>query len=234
MMTGQRRLTCAALVAALLIHGALAAWPVAAQPVSAPAETAEAQAAPAPVAPATQLQNLSGRGRQVAGPVMLEAGLLTVRSSHSGRSNFIVHLVGSDGRELDLLANTIGDSRSARAAQAPSRGAYLLNVTADGAWNIAVEQPQPHGAANLPQTFSGKGDDVTGFVRLPLGLVTARAAQTSGRSNFIVHVIAADGRQEDLLANEIGPSSSSKAFSGGGRVVLLSVQADGDWTVTLE
>jgi len=205
-------------------------------PRSTPAATATraaeppSQARPAETAP----QTLSGRGRQVTEPFTLEKGLVVVRGNQTGRSNFSAKLVDAAGNEIGLVANVIGDVSGARYARVASDGSYRLNVTADGSWKLVIEQPKPLNAPAIPKTFTGKNDDVTEFVRLPEGLVTARSELKSGKSNFVVRAVSPDGQDIELLANEIGVSSASKAFNGRGRIIVIAVQADGDWTVTLE
>jgi hypothetical protein len=208
---------------------------------SAPPSTSSPKPAPAASAAPERLPandpapvELKGTGRQTTDVVSLRAGLIVARSSHQGRSNFIVKLVDSKGKESDLLANAVGDSSSVRVGRVEEAGRYSLNVTADGRWTVRMEQPSPVDVTSLPKTFTGKGDGVAGWVQLPQGRVVANSRMRSGNSNFMVHVIEQDGRRADLLANDIGVSSGSKAFEGKGRVVLLSVQGDGEWSVALE
>jgi hypothetical protein len=200
-------------------------------PVRASAQTLSAST---DVALAAGPQTFQGKGKQVTPKFTLEQGLAVVRGSQTGRSNFIVEVVDDMGRYVGLGANVIGSVQSTRVVRAGEKGEYLMNVTADGSWTITVDQPKPISPRSLPVTFSGSGDAVTEFVQLPPGLVTARAPQTSGRSNFIVQAVSPDGRFVGLLANEIGVATSSKALSGNGQVILLAVNGDGAWTISLE
>jgi len=66
------------------------------------------------------------------------AGLKTFDLSHSGDSNFIVHLLDSDGDTVAYLANAIGDY-SGSTAEYLDAGDYIMNVQADGDWDISIE-----------------------------------------------------------------------------------------------
>lgn len=191
------------------------------------AEPAAASAEPAS-------QTLGGQGSRATDPITLRKGLAVARGSHSGRRSFVAQLVDGQGNNVALLANEIGDATSTRAVGVPADGQYVVNVRADGQWGLAIDQPSPTAGASLPQTFTGRGSDVTEFMQLPDGLVTARAEHGSGRRNFVVQAVGLDGQNVELLANAVGPARARRAFNGRGRIVLLTVQADGDWRITLE
>jgi hypothetical protein len=82
---------------------------------------------------------LSGSGQTATEPFELEAGLSICRMTHQANRNFIVWLLDSNGRRVDLLVNEIGSSSGSKAVQIPSSGTYLLQVEADGPWTIQVE-----------------------------------------------------------------------------------------------
>jgi len=71
-------------------------------------------------------------------PVHLECGLTGISLAHSGDSNFIVWLYDANGRTIDLLANEIGDYEGSSYINIPREGVYLIDVTAGGAWAIAI------------------------------------------------------------------------------------------------
>ena len=45
---------------------------------------------------------------------------------------------------------------------AASPGEHLLNIDADGAWEITIRQPRYATAPSIPVTFTGTGDTVAG------------------------------------------------------------------------
>ncbi len=61
--------------------------------------------------------------------------------THQGEGNFIVELLDDEGSEVgSSLMNEIGPIDASQAVQIPEDGSYLLNVDADGAWTIVVQQ----------------------------------------------------------------------------------------------
>lgn len=65
-------------------------------------------------------------------------------------------------------------------------------------------------------------------------LLARFAFRHTGRANFVVWLMDGSGQKQELIANEIGAVSGSKAVgvarSGS---YLLGVDADGPWTVTV-
>ena len=82
----------------------------------------------------------SGTGSQATQPFQLSAGLTSFEMTHQGEGYFIVHLVGEDGKVVDLVANQAGPTDGSQAAiQVPEEGTYRLNVNADGPWTVRVK-----------------------------------------------------------------------------------------------
>jgi hypothetical protein len=100
-------------------------------------------------------------------------------------------------------------------------------VESNGSWTIVIK---PIGLArvwNPTKALSGKGDDVARLVPPSSGLAPVTITHR-GSSNFAVTAYTADGG--DLLVNEIGNYSGEVPMPDG--TLLLSVEADGAWTVT--
>lgn len=151
-----------------------------------------------------------------------------VSATHDGSSNFIVWGLDRNLSQTDLLVNTIGDYRGnvlldeSFGTITPSRH---LSIQADGRWTVSVRSVSS--ARALGSSTSGSGDDVlswTGSAR------TARFTH-DGSGNFIVWALQRDGTMIDLLVNEIGSYDGTVAIPSGTR--LLTVEADGGWTITL-
>ncbi len=186
---------------------------------------------PMPSTPVT----IEGRGQQASQPVKLNAGLVTVNSSHTGSGNFIVQLIDSKAATVALVANVIGSVASSTAFRVPADGDYIANViAAGGTWKLTI---QPIGAVELgfavglPQRFEGRSNQNT-----PLIIATAGALRVvgkhSGQGNFIVQVLDSQGRSVGLAANAIGNAETSQIVripTNG--VYVLVVQAGGDWTI---
>jgi hypothetical protein len=118
--------------------------------VTPPAATAEravaspaAQVSPTPRAPIV----LSGTGRKQTEPFTLQSGAVRATMKHEGRQAFTVTLQDQQGNPaggaggLDAqLANAVGPWSGEKTTYVPSLGNYRLDVVADGAWQIALQQ----------------------------------------------------------------------------------------------
>ena len=92
-------------------------------------------------------QVLSGTGNQTTEEFNLTAGDARFVMSHKGREAFVVRLLDQAGRPAggieglaSELANTIGTWNGDRQVPIPTSGRYKLQVTADGAWEVRVQQ----------------------------------------------------------------------------------------------
>jgi hypothetical protein len=86
-----------------------------------------------------QKHQFKGNGSDYTEKIQLGQGLTYVNYQYTGESNFIVWLLDSNGKEVELIANEIG-STSGKKAFSVEPGAYLFNVEAEGSWSITVEQ----------------------------------------------------------------------------------------------
>lgn len=82
---------------------------------------------------------LQGTGQQASELFTLDYGLKTFEMNYRGASNFIVWLMDDQGNRVDLLANEIGSFNGSKAIGIPQTGTYLLDVQADGKWEISVK-----------------------------------------------------------------------------------------------
>ena len=178
---------------------------------------------------------LTGSGQQATSKFTLKKGLSIFKIKHTGGNrNFTAYLVDGSGEELNLLANEIGSANVSKATNIRSDGDYLLNVNADGNWEITIEQPRSNNASST-RTFTGSGQQATELFNLDKGLKTFKITHTGKSGNFTVYLVDNEGNDLDLLANEIGAANTSKAVgireSG---IYLLNVNADGDWSITIQ
>jgi hypothetical protein len=187
----------------------------------------------------------AGNGDFVTAPFELSVGLVTFEIRHTGHSNFVVWLYDTAGNPVDILVNEIGAYSGTTlvgvrpASFEASPGPHVLEVVADGTWEIAVRQPQYTSGAALPWSCSGTGDSVTAPFELAIGTIEFMLTH-SGSSNFIVWLYSANGEVIDLLANEIGAYGGSKlvevqadSWGAAPGVHVLAVIADGAWSVAL-
>ena len=101
------------------------------------AELSRAQAdcqTPAP----SDAQHFSGETSTVTEPFTVESGILTVTGSHQGDANFIVIAYSETGPEAYLF-NEIGPYTGQTALQVEPGTKLILDVQANGPWEISIE-----------------------------------------------------------------------------------------------
>lgn len=86
------------------------------------------------------MSNISGYGKLVSPMLTLKNGLATFQMNHDGDSNFAIWLYDSEGDRVDLLVNEIGPFDGSTAVGIKKAGAYLLNVEANGNWQVEIGQ----------------------------------------------------------------------------------------------
>lgn len=202
--------------AALLLAGCVAE-PLAVAPSALPSPSALPNTAPT-VQPTPAPLVLTGTGQTASESFVIAGGMTVFHLEHSGSSNFAVWLLDAQGEKKDLLANEIGSFKGSKGIGLTA-GSYLLDVKADGPWSVRVEQPRP-GTAAAPGTINGTGATLAGPFQLSGGLARFRMTHDGG-SNFAVWLLDHQGAKKDLLANEIGAFTGSKATSVAGGVVSV-------------
>lgn len=186
---------------------------------------------PATVTPAPV--SFSGKGQQAPPSFGLDEGLAIFRLKHSGLSNFAVWLLGSEGQKVELLVNTIGGFDGAKAVGIKQDGKYVMDVQADGSWEVSIEQPRPASATTLP-AINGKGQKTSPLFALQSGLTIFRMTH-DGKSNFALWLLNAKGQKVELLVNVIGQFNGSKALGvKAAGIYVLDITADGNWTIAAE
>lgn len=207
------------------------------EPTAEPTETPTEEPTPSPTEAgltAGESYSFEGEGTSTTDELSFRGGVVTVDYSHDGERNFIVEAVAVEGDSLDdqVLANAIGTVEGGTASRI-GEGAYHLNIDADGSWSLAVNEPGSSGAEELPFETSGSGPQYAGPVTID-GVANAQGSH-SGSRNFIVEMLRVDGGQLDdaILFNEVGEfeGSTSERLSG---TYFVSVEADGDWSLTFE
>jgi hypothetical protein len=209
-------------------------------------ETPAATASPEPTPEATPSPLiLSGTGQAVTESFSVD-GLAIFEMTHDGSSNFAIWLLDSGGNQVELLVNEIGQFAGRKALGftgegiEPPPGDYLLEVTADGSWTVAIAQPRPSSAAAPPLQLTGTGQSVPEPFLLEEGLVVFVLSH-EGTSNFAVWLLDAFGNRVELLVNEIGTFSGEAAIGVGDGITgaspgihYLDIAADGNWSISIE
>lgn len=177
---------------------------------------------------------VEGIGSRVVTVSLANDGPVVVEASHRGGSNFIIRLVGNG---LDsLLVNEIGAYSGTWVEPEVLSGRYRFVVDADGPWSVRYRQPVPaRGAPSILRTFTGNGPKVLP-IQSPDDVEPVITGRNSGDSNFIVSLIAYGGAVtgRELLFNDIGPYSGQTLTSIPAGDYLLSVDAEGSWTVRFQ
>lgn len=182
----------------------------------------------------------SGKGDDVTKAFELHEGVAIFEFEHDGSSNFIVLLYSAEtGEREDLLANEVGryQGKTIVAVQDSSystikSGKYQLDVQADGNWRMTFEQPKEVSGESLPQSFKGSRDDVVGPIELKRGSVKFDCTH-EGYSNFIIGLYESNGKDRELIVNEIGPYTGKQLEEiGTSDSYFISIVGEG-WTIKL-
>jgi hypothetical protein len=155
--------------------------------------------------------------------------MTTFRATHQGSSDFSVTLLDTDHEQAELLVSETGNFEGT-AGRVLVTDSYVLDIKADGAWSVIVEQPRPTTAPPVPKTFTGRGMTVAGPFA---GSGQARLAfHHDGEDNFMVS-LCADDAYCTLVANEIGMFDGSSVGDLASDIYWLAIRADGNWTVSI-
>lgn len=175
------------------------------------------------------IQSFSGTGQSVEQGITIDGGLVVVDATHDGESNFQVSLE-DDSEFGDSFINVIGEFDGAQ-ADLIDEGEYLLDINADGSWEIDIRQPRSGDGDELAVSLSGTGPDVAGPVLFEgTGVATG---EHDGESNFQVRIFPMTGSFGESLFNEIGEFEGETTYSFDG-IGWVDVNADGSWEIELE
>lgn len=162
---------------------------------------------------------INGNGDKTIQDIALPSPFSKVTLSHSGKSNFIV--TAYFGNQEELLVNEIGNYKGSTFITTSDNVDF--DFDADGSWNGTISGVGKSSSA----TFSGNGDNVSGFFSPPS--TSAWVISHNGSSNFIVHLHCIGGL--DLVANEIGNYQGETMISFDKGPCLWVVNADGSWSI---
>jgi len=86
----------------------------------------------------SEVLTFSGSTATVTEPFAVPSDVLTVSGTHDGAANFVVETVSEDGVEA-LLFNEIGAFNGQTTLEADPSSTLILDVQADGPWEIVIE-----------------------------------------------------------------------------------------------
>jgi hypothetical protein len=200
------------------------------------------------------------------GPFELEPGLAIATMTHYGEGDFVVTLLSTNQEETErtpgpiefsggpndepndesntevaiALADETGPVQVSRAVNAPVEGRHVLDVKADGPWEVEVEQPQPSSAPTMT-SFSGGDDAATPFFWLSGGLKTI-TMNTQGKGLSAVSLLDKDGNVVNFSSvsegyDQSGPSLPATASATvdvpQDGIYLFDVRSDGLWKIEI-
>lgn len=204
-------------------------------PTNTPTPTATPTLVPTP-----EPISLSDAGTALTEPVQLTRGIAVIIANHQGASNFTVEIISeASGETVGQPVNQVGTVEIRSAFLVPEDGPYVAQVNADGNWTLEITQPTPATSEIMtpPIEQSGTGPGVFYFVKLDQGVHRVHGTH-QGESNFIVQAVSAQGEESlspQLLFNETGQFEGDAALQvREAGSYLIAVQANGDWTVTIE
>lgn len=95
---------------------------------------------PAPIPRFEPPFTLKGFGQKASEFFELDSGLTVFQMTHDGESNFAIWLRDGLGNRVELLVNEIGEFDGSTAVGIRRAGVYLLDISADGPWQVDIEQ----------------------------------------------------------------------------------------------
>lgn len=155
-------------------------------------------------------------------PEGVHQGMVT--ATHDGSEHFSVTALDANNEGTgDLLVNTTGSYEGVTGLGLLDIGgdAVRLEVSADGAWTVAIAPLAD--APALPE--SGAGDGVFAFD----GPAATWAITHDGSEHFGVSAYTGADFEMPLLVNETGAYDGSEAAPAGPGIVVVT--ADGNWTI---
>ena len=210
------------------------------QPVVESPKTTTAVPTPEPI-------SLSGTGDHLSSPFELQQGVMLLHATHNGSRNFAIKVLPEEGDGSELSVNTIG-AYEGTPAHPVNSGSYIglkpglhrLEIAADGDWNAEITQHFWTQGETIPLSTSGRGDGIIGPVMFNAGTIPLKGTHDGSR-NFAIEIFSADGKDMDLVVNEICEYQGSNAIrvqknaiiglSPGVHVVVVT--ADGEWKVDI-
>lgn len=91
--------------------------------------------------PTPIVYSFKGTGDKVVFFDVPASGAGLIGFAHNGERNFAVNLMKDDGTFVDQLVNSVGEYKGEKSLVI-DKGRYMLEITADGDWFIAVLPPQ--------------------------------------------------------------------------------------------
>lgn len=197
-----------------------------------------APAIPTPTPIALEPIAISGNGNRTEPIAALSPGIavFTIRYEGNGAFKAVVEL--GDGEPTATLADRRGAWDGSRAFLIRDGQTPVLNVVAEGPWDMSIERPLPlsDNIAPLPYEQSGTGSTALYYVEVPLGMYTLTASHVAD-GQFAVTIMNETGRGRVRLIDASGNYDDAVEFEGRffpSTFLIIDVRATGDWTIRIE
>ena len=185
-----------------------------------------------PPAPDGDSYRFNGNGNDVTDRFTTEGGLVTIAFEHDGNSNFQVQAVDGEGN-TEFLVNEIG-TYDGTVALNMAQNDWRLDVTADGDWSASVEQPRfnEEDVKDLPAEASG--EHAAWFGPYEFDSSQQVTFEIESDHHAAVWLRTTDGRNVDLLHNEIGPYEGSALVRNSGYGLIVVDTDSAEWRIEIK
>ena len=167
----------------------------------------------------------SGSGDDVITIAPFEGVYVFHITGNAGADYFGVQSYDSSGNPLDLLVNTT-DAYSGTVID-PTQSTATLEISATGDWTVEVASIYTEPTIGQGETVTGTGDAVL----LVTGYGTTATITGNAEAGYF-GIQSYGSTDNDLLVNTTDPYSGTVMLSGD--PVILTVTAEGDWSITFD
>ncbi|QSZ67034.1 hypothetical protein RJ40_05755 [Methanofollis aquaemaris] len=171
--------------------------------------------------------------------VQMDAGLYRFAMTSNGSGPFVFEVENPD--TYGLLAHGEGPYSGTQVFGIYENGTYNLNVTAAGPWSVNVQQAAVEAGHALPFAVNGSGDDVAGWIDLPLGETEFDVAN-DGTSFFAACLYNQTGHpvmdptgtyQQPVHGNMGAYNGTVTVYIPEKGPYYLNIVSDGNWSVSV-
>ena len=209
------------------------------------------------------IESYSGSGDTTLNDVILESGVLIIRSAHEGSGDFAVSLVGGEATQVSFnetgnfagaVAHSVykasdfgGDPGEGKKGLSEESifellepGTVSIEVAADGPWTVDLLQGIPPGGKQPPVDWKSSGQGVIKWIDFPSGNFKLSMEHT-GTKIFQAYLLKSDGSHTEMMVDNAGSWSGNRLINFSKDYVFglepglyaLAIVADGEWTVTI-
>ncbi|MDA1129255.1 MAG: hypothetical protein O2913_11240 [Chloroflexi bacterium] len=204
---------------------------------------------PSPTLAPTDLnRQLDGDSSGEAGPFTIRTGVMIVFVRYEGDGPLTITIRGSDNSAMTSVDSSSGPYQGERVhrifdgnSEGLVPGEYMVEVEADGPWDVRLFQETGTSGQPATVTLAGKGDGGGSWLRLDDGEYTMTTSH-AGAGGFIVELFDTLGLPPYRIVEATGAYQGEDAFTVGGGAPLknpqtgfyaMGVQSEGDWEVTI-